>query len=43
MGMIEGKSSETAEIPPVIQKALGMAEEVEVENQVWMPKTEGLY
>lgn len=43
IGMIEGTASETAEIPPVIQKSIGLAEEVEVENQVWMPKTGGLY
>lgn len=43
IGMIEGNASETAEIPPVIQRSLGMPDEVEVENQVWMPKTEGLY
>lgn len=43
IGMIEGKASETAVIPPVIQRSLGMPEEVELENQVWMPKTEGLY
>ena len=43
IGMIEAEASETAEIPPVIQRTLGMASEVNVENQVWMPKTEGLY
>lgn len=43
IGMIEAEASETAEIPPVIQRTLGMDSEVNVENQVWMPKTEGLY
>ena len=43
IGMIEAEASETAEIPPAIQRTLGMASEVNVENQVWMPKTEGLY
>lgn len=43
IGMVKGDASETAEIPPVIQRSLGMPEEVEIENQVWMPKTEGLY
>lgn len=43
IGMIEREASETAEIPSIIQKALGYPEEVEVENSVWMPKTGGLY
>mgnify|MGYP003288851818 FL=1 len=43
IGMIEAEASETAEIPPVIQRTLGVDSEVNVENQVWMPKTEGLY
>lgn len=42
-GMVEGEASETAEIPQVIQRMLGASSEVSVENQVWMPKTEGLY
>lgn len=43
IGMVDGKASETAEIPPVIQRSLGAPNEVQVENHVWMPKTEGLY
>jgi hypothetical protein len=43
IGMVDGKASETAEIPPVIQRSLGAPDEVQVENHVWMPKTEGLY
>lgn len=43
IGMVEGKSSEVAEIPNAIQQILGFPAEVEIENEVWMPKTEGLY
>lgn len=43
IGMVEGESMELAEIPHVIQQSLGLPSEVTVENQVWMPKTGGLY
>lgn len=42
-GFVSSGDSESISVPPVLQDILGLPAEITIRNEVWMPKTGGLY
>lgn len=42
-GFVSSDDSESIDVPPVLQDIMGLPDEITIRNEVWMPKTGGLY